>query len=278
MALTAFQRKLCRLVARNRTEAGESYIAGGAALNELIASARISRDLDLFHDTDEAVAASWDADRHLFQREGFQVRVVRERGSYVEAEVSADGETVRMEWARDSAYRFFPLVQHDELGLVLHAFDLATNKVLALVGRLEVRDWVDVIQCAERLQPLGYLAWAASGKDPGFSPEAILEQAARSSHYAAEEVAELAFAGPPPDAADLSRRWRALLDAGRQVVEVLPAEEVGKGVLTHHGELFTGDAEDAKRSLAEGEILFHAGRIKGAFPRIVESRRPPAGR
>ena len=33
-----------------------------------------------------------------------------------------------------------PLVRHDELGLVLHPFDLATNKALALIGRLEVRD------------------------------------------------------------------------------------------------------------------------------------------
>jgi hypothetical protein len=205
MALTALQRRLCRLVAANRTDAGESYVAGGAALNELIASARISRDPDLFHDTDEAVAVSWDADRRLIEQEGFQVRVVRERPSYVEAEIGADGDTVRMEWARDSAYRFFPLVRHDEFGLVLHAFDLATNKVLALVGRLEVRDWVDVIQCAERLQPLGYLAWAASGKDPGFSPAAILEHAARSSHYAAEEVAELAFAGEV-DAIAIHRR------------------------------------------------------------------------
>lgn len=269
MALTDLQRRLCRLIADNRIAAGESYLAGAAALNELIAGSRISRDIDLFHDTDEAVAASWQADRGLLQHHGVDVRVVRERPSYVEAEVSTGGDSVRMEWARDSAYRFFPLVRHDELGLVLHPFDLATNKVLALVGRLEVRDWVDVIHCSERLQPLGYLAWAASGKDPGFGPAAILEHAARSSRYSADEVAELAFAGIPPDAADLSRRWRALLEAAHQIVGVLPAEEIGKCVLTRRGELLTGDAEEATRALARGEILFHAGRIKRAFPRIV---------
>ena len=183
MALTDFQRRLCRLIADNRIAAGESDVAGAAALNELIAGSRISRDIDLFHDTDEAVAASWDADRRLLEGHGFQVHVARERPSYVEAEVRQAGESVRVEWARDSAYRFFPLMQHADLGLVLHAFDLATNKVPALVGRLEVRDWVDAIHCGEHLQPLGYLAWAASGKDPGFGPAAILERAARSSHY-----------------------------------------------------------------------------------------------
>ncbi len=65
----------------------------------------------------------------------------------------------------------------------LHPFDLATNKVLALAGQLEPRDWVDVILSGERLQPLGYLAWAACGKDPGFNPAAILEHAARASRY-----------------------------------------------------------------------------------------------
>jgi hypothetical protein len=53
----------------------------------------------------------------------------RERPSFVEAEIRGNGEAVRMEWARDSAYRFFPLIHHEELGLVLHPFDLATNKV-----------------------------------------------------------------------------------------------------------------------------------------------------
>jgi hypothetical protein len=45
----------------------------------------------------------------------------------------------------------------------LHPFDHATNKILALAGRREARDWIDAIQCHETLQPLGYLAWAASG-------------------------------------------------------------------------------------------------------------------
>jgi hypothetical protein len=34
---------------------------------------------------------------------------------------------------------------------------------------------------------LGYLAWAACGKDPGFSPTAIVELAARSARYSEAE-------------------------------------------------------------------------------------------
>jgi hypothetical protein len=74
----------------------------------------------------------------LLEASGFGVEVLRERLSFVEALVSRAQDTTLLQWVRDSAYRFFPLVEHELFGLALHPFDLATNKVLALVGRLEV--------------------------------------------------------------------------------------------------------------------------------------------
>ena len=275
MALTSFQRSVCRLLADHRIASGESYVAGASALNELIAASRVSMDIDLFHDTEEALEASWDADRHLLETHGFEVRVIRERRSFVEAEVGKNRETVLMQWARDSAYRFFPLVRHPDFGLALHPFDLATNKVLALVGRLEVRDWVDLIHASDRLQPLGYLAWAACGKDPGFSPAGILEHAARSASYSAAEVLALAFATEPPDPADLSRRWHAMLTTARQIVEGLPHTEVGRCVLSHEGTLFAGNARGLGHALDHGDLVFHSGRIRGAMP---ELKAPPGER
>jgi hypothetical protein len=268
MALTELQRAVCRLLAENRIASGESYVAGGAALNELLASPRVSRDIDVFHDTQEALAASWDADRRLLEAKGYGVTVARERPGLVEAEVVASGGRVRLEWARDSAFRFFPLLRHDELGLVLHPFDLATNKVLALVGRLEVRDWVDVIESHERLQPLGCLAWAACGKDPGFGPASILEQAGRTARYSVEEVRQLAFAGEPPDAAALARRWHAALESARAIVAALPPGEAGKCVLDVSGGLYRGTPADIPGALRGGRILFHQGRIRGALPAL----------
>lgn len=269
MALTEFQRTVCRVIARNRQDAGESYVAGGVALNLATGASRLSHDIDLFHDTEEALEVTWDSDRVLLESQGFTVDTIRERPYFVEAQVLRDDDSVLMQWARDSAYRFFPLVKDDDLGLVLHPFDLATNKVLALVGRLEVRDWVDTISCHKTIQPLGYLAWAACGKDPGFSPALILEQAGRTCRYSKDELASLAFDGAPPDAAELSRAWHAMLADAEEIVALLPADEVGKCVVDSRGALVDKGHGDVAAALERGELRFHSGSIRGALPQPV---------
>lgn len=273
MAITDAQRELCRLIARRRAEAGESYVAGGVALNTLLQAPRLSRDIDLFHDTQEALVASFDADRALLLANGYSLDVRRERPTFVEAVAGKGGAALLLQWVCDSAYRFFPLVEHDDFGLVLHPFDLATNKVLALVGRLEPRDWVDTIEAAERLQPLGYLAWAACGKDPGYGPAAILESGARH-HYSDAELSELEFEGDAPSAADLSSRWHALLVEAEGVIERLPPDEVGCCVLDASSRLLRASGADLDEALAVGEVRFHRGTIGGVYPTVRDAGEP----
>lgn len=272
MPLTDFQRSVCRILAQTRRDLGERYVAGGAALNESFKASRISHDIDLFHDTHEALLASWEADRHALAAAGMRVTVVRELSTFVEAEVHRNGDSVIVEWAHDSAFRFFPLIETSDMGLMLHPFDLATNKVLALIGRVEVRDWVDTLTCDERLQPFGCLVWAACGKDPGLNPAFILEQAARTSRYSREEIELLAFDAPPPDAARLGARWRTILREAAAMVAALPEEEIGTCVMTTAGTLFTGTAADLLDPRIRAGLVFHPGSIKGAFPRIRPAR------
>ncbi|GMW02761.1 MAG: hypothetical protein AMXMBFR84_38970 [Candidatus Hydrogenedentota bacterium] len=271
MALTEFQRNICKLIAGNRIASGESYVAGGTALGEATRSARLSRDIGLFHDRVEAVDASWQADRALLEQHGYETDVIRERAGYVEAVVRVESGEVLMQWTADSAIRFFPLVEHAEFGLVLHPFDLATNKVLALVGRLEARDWVDVIYCHQRIQRLGYLAWAASSKDPAISPVKILEQAGRSARYSKLELDTLDLEGPSPDARVLSEQWHDILEDAVDLVRLLPSEHVGLCVLGEQGELFNGDHTMLESALASGDVRFHSGCLRGAYPNLVDS-------
>ncbi len=78
MALTALQQRICRLLAEARKRSGESYVAGGVALNECLRGRRVSRDVDRVHDTAEAVAATWPTDRDLLVAAGLTVTVRRQ--------------------------------------------------------------------------------------------------------------------------------------------------------------------------------------------------------
>jgi len=268
MPLTDYQRRICQLLAAERVAQGERYVAGGAALNELLKSSRLSQDVDLFHDTREAVLASWKTDCKNLERAGYNVRSLREFPTFVEAEVTRGTEGVILQWVQDSAFRFFPLIEHPDFGLSLHPFDLATNKTLALIGRVEVRDWVDIIHCHTQLQSFGCLIWATCGKDPGLSPMFILEQASRSTHYTKEDYATLAFEGSAPNAAELSQTWRSMLREAAEMVALLPEDQIGTCVTTRDGNLFTGTGAELKASLHANAVCFHAGCIRGAWPRI----------
>lgn len=267
MALTKLQRRVCRLVAERRRGTEGSYVGGGVALNESMSGQRISRDLDLFHDTREAVAVSSREDQIAFRRAGLSVEVLRDLPGFIEVLLCDEhGDGLLVEWLADSAFRFFPLIPHEELGVTLHPVDLATNKVCALVGRVEVRDWIDTIACHQRIQPLGYLAWAACGKDAGLNPMFILSQAARTARYSRAEVEALAFEGPAPDVVELSQVWRSALQDAQELVELLPAELAGSCVLHTNGDLFRGNASDLKLALNNADLVFHPGAIRGALP------------
>lgn len=266
MSLTDFQRNVCRLLAANRIAKGECYVAGGAALNELILSPRLSHDVDVFHDTRDAVTSSWNRDRSALESKGYTVEILRELPTFIEASISQPGNNVILQWVQDSAFRFFPLVEHPDFGLALHPFDLATNKVLALVGRAEVRDWVDIIHCHNALQPFGYLVWATCGKDPGLNPEFILEQASRSAHYSKAELETLAYEGDAPDPIQLNAVWRDMLSKAKAIFEALPEDQLGSCVTNTNGNLFRGSDSALQQAINDQKICFHQGTICGAWP------------
>jgi hypothetical protein len=271
MALTPLQQRICRLLADTRKRSGQSYVAGGVALNQLLGGSRQSEDIDLFHDTQAALSSALREDRATLLADGLGVETLRDHPSFVEARVRSDDETALVQWVQDSAYRFFPLVEHDLLGLTLHPFDVATNKVLAVAGRREVRDWVDAIQCHEKVQALGYLAWAASGKDQGLGPGVIVEEAARV-RYSEPEFAALVYEGPPPILREVAVRWRQAIAEAREIIERLPPEYVGQCVLDTSGQLMKASPQDLERELAAGRVAFHAGRIRGAYPEVLRDR------
>ena len=110
---------------------------------------------------------------------GLNLTTLVDQPSFVWAVVAHGSEQVRLEWVLDSTFRFFPVQADEEFGYVLHLLDLATNKVLALAGRFEGRDFIDAIYSERQGIALGLLAWAAAGEDPGPTPTLILENCRR---------------------------------------------------------------------------------------------------
>ena len=50
MAVTPFQVGILRLIARKRIDGGETYVAGGLALNHQLRCSRVSADINVFSD------------------------------------------------------------------------------------------------------------------------------------------------------------------------------------------------------------------------------------
>jgi hypothetical protein len=222
--LTPFQGALLAELAKAPTDA--RYLAGGAALHFAPHSARYSDDLDFFHDSEERVATAFAADRGRLSAAGYALEVELSQPGFVRALVRRGADATRVDWAHDSSWRFLPLV-HDALGgWLLHPIDLAVNKLLALAGRDEPRDFVDILFVHRRVLPLGGVLWAATGKDPGFSPLSLLELLKRRGRYRPEEFARLHLA-TPFDVIAAKPEWLGALEDADRFARSRPVDELG---------------------------------------------------
>lgn len=257
MPLTALQRAVLRLLADNRSP--DSYVAGGTVVNQGDATPRYSNDIDLFHDPAASVVACAAADIATLDAHGYSVQRTLDGRSFIRALVQRDAESVLIDWATDSAFRFFPVVADAEVGYRLHIVDAATNKCLALAGRTEVRDVIDVLTLHDSTLHLGATCWAACGKDPGFTPDLLLDLIARNARVTPDVLAREALR-EPLDPKALKRRWLDALSEARMLVRTLPAAEVGCVYVSPDGAVarVPGPGDRAR-----------FGSVRGALPTVV---------
>ncbi len=262
MPLTDFQATLAKLLSENRTF--DSYLAGGAAILIEPNTMRFSRDLDYFHDSETRVAEAFTADQTTLEIAGYSIDVDLNQPGFVRAIVSRDGHATKVDWARDSAWRFLPTVRDPRVGFVLHPVDLAVNKVLALAGRDEPRDVLDALHLHLYVLPLGALCWAACGKDPGFTPLSLLELLRRRGRIHAEDLARLDLA-EPVDLPAIKDTWLEALDSVDPFVASRPSDEIGCLYYESGRQRFV-DPRDVP------DAVPHFGRPGGVLPRVVESQ------
>src|SRR3989442_10498810 len=105
MPLTALQKEVLAILAANRSE--ESHFAGGIVLNVADGSARFS------HELAEEVTRASNRDVENLRDAGFQIEKVSRVGewehesTFRKAKVVRGKDVVEIDWAADSAFRFF---------------------------------------------------------------------------------------------------------------------------------------------------------------------------
>ena len=266
MPLTDFQRTILALLAQTR--APDSYLAGGAALHFAPNSVRYSNDLDFFHDSPQRVASAFSDDSALLEGAEYSLELEISQPGFIRAVVSRAGESTRIDWAHDSAWRFMPPIRDPMGGFVLHDIDLAVNKTLALVGRNEPRDFVDILFVHERVLALGALTWAAVGKDPGFTPLSLVEFLRRRGRHRPEELERLNLAVPFDPIAS-KELWLSALDGAEAFARRGPTEEAG---CLYHSAAQEGFAvPDRERDLPSQGLVPHWGAPGGVLPQVVDA-------
>jgi hypothetical protein len=261
MPLTKFQLEIMSLLRSNRNP--ESYVAGGAAIQRSPNSLRYSADIDIFHDADQAVIAGYESDRTVLTQAGYIVDTHIAQPSFYRATVTKGGQSVKLEWVRDTAFRFFPVIEDDELGYRLHDVDLAVNKCLALANRSEVRDALDSIELDRDVISLAAAVAAACGKDPGFTPELMLDMIQRHINFspdalAAEDLVE------PVDPKILKKTLLDLIGKTRVTLSKMNPIDLGYIFVDSKGRVVKEIS-----GLDTSKLTRHAGSVKGSWPRIV---------
>ncbi len=266
MPLNEIQKRVLKEIAANRSPS--SFLAGATVLNRSSDTPRFSRDVDYFHDLEESIAQSAETDAATLRAAGYDFNWLLRTPGFYRGIVVADEQQLMIEWAQDSAFRFFPVIEDDLCGYCLHQADAAVNKVLALAGRCEVRDFVDVLFLHDSFLSLGALAWAGCGKDPGFTPEFLLEHANRHVAYTQADLDRLHLR-VPLDLHELKLKWLKALSQARTLVSTLPATEVGCLYLAAENNPVNPDPSTNEFKA----LIRHQGCVHGAWPvtRFLES-------
>lgn len=166
---TDFQRTITHIALDACADAG-FVLAGGSALREHGITNRPTADVDLFtNNNDPEHFADAVARTHAaLEATGLHVSITRQLEGFATLAVSNTmGESVDMDMGRD--WRAHDHGVTLDIGPVLHQDDAVANKVLAVFGRTEARDFLDldaIITTGD--YPMSALLRLAKDYDPGF--------------------------------------------------------------------------------------------------------------
>lgn len=163
--LSALQEQVAKIIA-GLDEARDFALAGGAALIARGDVDRLTRDLDFFGLSAAAVDRLVPAAVSALQDVGLTVHRVSEHPGFTRLVVEGAGDRTEVDLAADA--RLFP-AESGHPAPMLSREELAVDKVLAVFGRAEARDFMDLM-AIEGHYGLEHLCELAAEKDRGFTP------------------------------------------------------------------------------------------------------------
>ena len=168
--LTPFQERIAAIVA-GLDEAQDFALAGGGALIVRGDVDRGTRDLDFFGLTIESVDRLAPAVERALTRAGMEIVTLQSNQGFVRLVASQGDQLCEIDLAADA--RLFP-IDTDADFPTLTGEELAVDKVLAIFGRAEARDFID-LAAVEPKYDFARLCELAAEKDRGFSPHVFGE-------------------------------------------------------------------------------------------------------
>jgi predicted nucleotidyltransferase component of viral defense system len=182
-------------------------LAGSGAIRELGVIDRLSEDVDLFtsNTNERTFSDAVDGVVDTLSASGYTITVARRTEQFARMHVRTDaGQQVDIDMGMD--WREAEPVTLD-VGPVLSIVDAIGNKVSALYGRAEARDFFDV----DAIRASGHytdaqLIEAASERDPGFEAGVFATQLERVNRLTVDDLKEYGV-----DAAELEAMKHRLL-------------------------------------------------------------------
>ena len=164
--LTVLQKEFMEILA-HLPDKEQFYLAGGTALSEYYLGHRLSFDLDYFTGTESLILPLSYQIESACSKKGLSLKIIRRFSSFVELLVENESESLKIDIALDSPYRFEAPILSNE-GIYINDFaDLKADKLLTYFGRAELRDAIDLYFLLQN-EPQELLLKQAAQKDTGF--------------------------------------------------------------------------------------------------------------
>ena len=168
--LTPFQKRILTAIGRSDLTP-VFYLTGGTALAVYHLQHRYSEDLDFFAEAREAMSGVTTIASEIAGDVDASAEFTRTFPTFVETFLTnSSGERVKIDFAFDTPFRLQPTELDPTYGIrVDNVTDIACNKLAALFGRSEPKDFVDVYFICKELMPFAELYQLASQKHVGMT-------------------------------------------------------------------------------------------------------------